>query len=273
MKKKKPGYRLVTAAEKRRLQHELKQTWDTVPLQGLARARELAGVQPGKEHEFRVAAVEELTFDLGKDGVPGTVELPQPEIQIKFALSDGDGDPLRKELRVSVLAGGLPGNGTERRQFQSDEQAHEWLQFILLDFAYQLPFALRTTILNSFEESIYKACERFKLHNFDETKRELSERHQTLLRQRRWKRLQTKSGPKTGSKWSKVTREQIERLPQVVQQLHETSERITRPAVAQLLNIRGNASTRAKSLSRALQRYRPGESWSDIVEAEIKMGR
>ena len=266
-------HRSMSEAEKQRLQHELKQMWDTVPPQELARARELAGVQSGKEHEFQIAAVEERTLEFGKEGVPCTAELPQPEIQIKFGLSDADGDPLRKELRVSVLAGGLPGNGTERRQFQSDEQAHDWLQFILLDLAYQLPFALRTTILNSIEESIYKACDRFELHNFGETKRELSERHQTLLRQRRRKRLQTKTGPKTGSKWSKVTREQIERLPQVIQQLHETSERITRPAVAQLLNIRGNDSTRAKSLDRALKRYRPGESWQQIVEDAIKMGR
>lgn len=205
--KKTQGYKLVTPAERRRLRRELKQMWSTVPPQELARAGELAGVQPGKEHEFLVAAVQELAFNLGKDGAPCTAELPQPDIEIQFWLSDEHRDPLRKELRVSVLAGGLPGNGIERRQFQSDEQAHDWLQFILSDLAYQLPFALRTTILNSIEESIYKACERFKLHNFEETKPELSKRHQKLLSQRKSKRLQTKKGPTTGSKWSKVTHE------------------------------------------------------------------
>jgi hypothetical protein len=187
-------------------------------------------------------------------------------------LSDIDGDTGRKELRVSVLAGGLPGNGIERRQFQSDEQAHDWLQFVLSDLAYQLPFELRTTILNSIEASLYKACERFKVHNFDETKRELSERHQKIFRHRKSKRLQTKKGPERGSTWSRITREQIDRAPQVIRQLHENGDRITRAAVAQLLNIRGNASTRAKALDRAFTRYRSGEDWPDIVEAAIKMG-
>lgn len=270
--KKTPGYKLLSPAERRRLRRELEQMWSTVPPQALDRARELAGVQAGKEHEFRVAAVQGLAFELGKDGEPCTAEIPQPDIEIKFWLSDGDEDPLHKELRVSVLAGGLPGNGRERRQFQSEEQAHDWLQFILLDLAHHLPYALRTTILNSIEESLYKGCERFKLHNFEETKRELSERHQKILRERRRKRLPPRKGPKTGSKWSKVSREQIERVPEIIRQLNEKGERATRPAVAQLLKIRGNALTRAKSLDRALDRWRPGESWSQIVEEAIKVG-
>jgi hypothetical protein len=171
------------------------------------------------------------------------------------------------------LSGGLPGTVIERRQFQSNEEAHDWLQFIVLDLAYQLPFAMRTTLLLSIEESFYKACERFNVHNFEETKPELSERHQKILRQKKSIRLQTKKGPKTGSQWSRVDRKQIERLPKVVRQLHENGEPTTRGAVAQLLKIRGNARTRAKSLDRALKRYRPGESWPEIVEAAIKMGR
>lgn len=222
---------------------------------------------------FKLLPDNTLAFDLGKDRESCAAQLPQPEIEIRFWLSDLDSDHSHKELRVSVLAGGLPGNGTERRHFESDEQAHDWLQFILLDLAYQLPFALRTTILNSIEESIYKACERFNLHNFEETKRELLERHQKILGQRKSKRLQTKKGPKKGSKWSRVDRGQIERLPEIVRQLHEKEERITRAAVGQLLRIRGNARTRAKSLDRALDRWRPGESWSQIVEDAIKMGR
>ena len=179
---------------------------------------------------------------------------------------------MRKELRVSVLAAGLPGKGSERRQFQSDEQAQDWLQFVLLDLAYQLPFALRTAILHCIEETLYKACERFNFHNFEETQREVSERHLKTLRQKKSKRLQTRKGPKTGSKWSKVSREQIERVPEIIRQLHEKGERATRPAVAQLLKIRGNALTRAKSLTRVLDRWRPGERWSEIVEDAIKMG-
>lgn len=161
---KRSRFKLMTDAEKQQLRSELKQMWDTVPPHALASARELAGVQPGQEHEFRVAEVQELAFELGKEGVPCTAEIPQPDIEIKFWLSDEDQDPLRKELRISVLTGGLPGDGTERRQFESDEQAHDWFQFILLDLAYQLPFALRTTILHSIEETLYKACERFNLH-------------------------------------------------------------------------------------------------------------
>jgi hypothetical protein len=268
------GFKLMTAPEKRRLRRELKQGWRTVPPHTLDRARELAGVEAGKEHVFRTAAVQNVTlaFESGKDRAPCTAQLPQPDIEIKFWLSDIDGNTGRKELRVSVLAGGLPGNGTERRQFQSDEQAHDWLQFVLLDLAYQLPFELRTTILNSIEESIYKACERFNLHNFDETKRELSERHQKIVRDRKRTRLQTKKGPTKGRKWSRVTREQIARVPELIRQLHKNGERATRPAVAQLLKLRGNARTRAKSLDRALDRWRPGESWSEIVEDAIKMG-
>ena len=83
----------MSEAEKRQLQHELKQMWDTVPPQELARARELAGVQPGQEHKFRVAAVQDVAVELRKEGVRCTAELPQPEIQIRFGLSDGDVDP------------------------------------------------------------------------------------------------------------------------------------------------------------------------------------
>jgi len=221
---------------------------------------------------FKVYPDGTLAFDLGKDGVPCTADLPKPDIEVKFWLSYVEGDPSRKKLNVSVLAGGLPGTVTEHRQFQSDDEARDWLQFILLDLAYQLPFALRTTLLNSIEESIYKASGRFNLHNFEETKRELSERHQKIMRQKKSRRLQTKKGPTTGSKWSRVDRKQIERLAKVVRQLHESEERITRAAVAQRLNIRGNARTRAKSLDRALDRWRPGESWSEIVKDVIKMG-
>jgi hypothetical protein len=272
---KTPGFKLITGAEKRRLRRELKQMWGTVPPRELARARELAGVQAGKEHEFRTAALQNVTvaFEFGKDGVPCTAELPQPDIEVKFWLSDIDGDTRRKELRVSVLAGGLPGNGTERRQFQSDEQAHDWLQFILLDLAYQLPFALRTTILNSIEESIYKAYERFNLHNFEETKRELSERHQKILRDKRRKRLPPKKGPTKGSKWSKVTRSQIEKVPDVIRQLDAEGEQVIRATVAQRIRIKGDASARAKSLDRALKRYRPDETWRQIVREARKKGR
>lgn len=259
--------KLLTESETERLRRESKQAWDTVPPHRLARARELARVKAGKEHEFGVAAVQE------RDAMPSTAELPQPDIQIKFWLSDIDGEKSLKELRVSLLAGGLLGNAIERRQFQSDEQAHDWLQFILSDLALQLPFALRITILNILEESIYKACERFKLHNFEETKRELSERHEKILRKKKRQRLRPKKGPKTGSKWARVDRGMIERLPEVVRQLHGKGERITRAAVAQLLKMRGNAITRAKALDRALDRWRPGESWSEIVDDAIKMGR
>jgi hypothetical protein len=222
---------------------------------------------------FKLYSDGTLAFDIGKDGVPCTAELPQPEIEIKFWLSDVDGDSSQKEVRVSVLSGGLPVNATERHRFESNEQAHDWLQFILLDLAYQLPFALRPTIHQTIEESIYKANERFNVHNFDETKPELSERHQKILRKKKSRRLQTRKGPKTGSKWSRVDWKQIERLPEVVRQLHKSGEPTTRAAVAQVLKIRGNTRTRAKSLDRALERYRPGESWPEIVEAAIKMGR
>src|SRR5688500_15067922 len=56
---KKPGFRPLTGAETRRLRRELKQGWSTVPPHAIDRARELAGVQPGKEHEFRLAYVPE----------------------------------------------------------------------------------------------------------------------------------------------------------------------------------------------------------------------
>src|SRR5687767_10099645 len=105
-----PGFKLITGAEKRRLRRELKQMWSAVPPHALAKARKLARVQAGKEHEFRVAAVKEqngtLAFDLGKEGAPCTAELPQPEIEIKFWLSDVDGDSSHKELCISVLSGG-----------------------------------------------------------------------------------------------------------------------------------------------------------------------
>src|SRR5688500_11458718 len=51
------GLKSLTGAEKRRLRRELKQMWSTVPPHALAKARKLARVQPGKEHQFRTAFV------------------------------------------------------------------------------------------------------------------------------------------------------------------------------------------------------------------------
>ena len=52
-------FKRLTQSETERLRREVEQMWSTVPPHALARARELAGVQPGKEHEFRVALVRE----------------------------------------------------------------------------------------------------------------------------------------------------------------------------------------------------------------------
>jgi len=49
----------LTQAETGRLCRELKQMWGTVLPRALDSAHRLAGVQPGKEHEFRVALVRE----------------------------------------------------------------------------------------------------------------------------------------------------------------------------------------------------------------------
>jgi hypothetical protein len=269
-------FKWLTEAESEQLPHELKQMWSTVPEDALARARQLAGVEAGKEHQFRVAAVPEQNglfgLQFGKDGVPCAAQLPQPEIEIKFYLSEFNGDPLQKELHISVLAGGLPGTAVEGQLFESDDHAARWLQYILSDLAYQLPYALRTTILLSIEKSMYKARERFKLYNFDETERELSEQHLKILRKKASKTLQIRKGPRKGRKWSRVTRQQIDKLPEAIRQLDSEGEAASRPNVAKRIGIPGSSVARAKSLDRTLERYRPGETWPQIVERARKKG-
>lgn len=269
-------FKWLTEAEGQQLRRELEQMWSTVPQDALARARQLAGVEAGKEHQFRVAAVQEqngvLAFQFGKDGVPCTAELPQTDIEVKFWLSEFEGDPLQKELHVSVLAGGLPGTVIEGQRFESDDHAARWLQFILADLAYQLPRALRTTILLSIEKSMYRARKRFNLYNFDETERELSEQHLKILRKKAGETLQIRKGPGRGRKWSKVTRQQIEKLPEAIRQLDGEGEAASRSNAAKRIGIPGSSVARAKSLDRALERYRPGETWLQIVEGARKKG-
>jgi hypothetical protein len=96
-----PRLKSLTGAEKKRLRRELEQMWSTVPEHALPKARQLAGVQTGKECEFRTAVVQEqngaFAFETGKEGAPCTAELPQPDIEIKFWLS-GDTTPYRSKV-------------------------------------------------------------------------------------------------------------------------------------------------------------------------------
>jgi hypothetical protein len=214
-----------------------------------------------------------LAFDLVRDSDRCVAQLPEPEIEIKFWLSDSDGNSLQKELRVTVLAGGLPGNVTERNHFTSEEAAAHWLQLILLDVSYQLPIALRTAVLLSIEESIHKASERFKVNNFDETKTDLSNRHLKKLRQTKSKALKIRKGPQEGRKWSRVTKAQLERLSDAIRQLDNEGEPASRANTAHRIGIRGSSVASAKSLDRALKRDRPNTSWRQIVEEARKKGR
>lgn len=256
--KKTPGYKLVTPAERRRLRRELKQMWGTVPPQALARARELAGVQPGKEHEFRIALVKEQEGTHFIDYRVG--------ISLRVGLVDDvvNGEKA-KLLKVQLQCGERAwqvNDGIYAKRFQNNEQLNNWLAAIQKHVLLHLSDSLRDTCIYVWDEAVAKASDDHGVRRIDLTA--LAKVHIEELKHDKSKALSIKPGAKKGSKQSKVylSRRQVEiDLPKFIR---ENGEDTTRKEAAELFGL-----TNAKALDRALAPY--GKGWRKLkVEAMMK---
>lgn len=260
--KKIPGYKLVTPAERRRLRSELEQMWSTVPPQALAKARELAGVQPGKEHEFGVALVKEQegTYLMGHD-VPINFRV--------WLIDNAVNDENAKLLRVQLLCGDRAwqiDDGVYAKRFQSNEQLTEWLSSIEKHVGLHLLERLRDTCIYVWDEAVAKASDDHGVRTIDLTA--LANAHIREIRKDKSKALSIQRGAKRGSKHSKVhlSKKQVKfDLPDFIR---ENGEETTRKQAAQRFGLNNE-----KALDRALAQH--GKRWrklKDEATMKIKKG-
>lgn len=252
------GFKRLTQAETRRLHRELKQSWRTVPPHALARARELAGVQAGKEHEFRVALVKEQEGEQFID-----YQLP---VNLLVWLVDGmvkgqKGKLLKVQLNCGERAWQI-NDGVYAKRFQSSEQLNKWLAAIDKYVVLHLQERLRDTCIYIWTEAVAKASDDHGVRRIDLTA--LANAQIKELRQDKSKALAIKRGAKKGSKQSKVrlSKRQIEiDLPNFIR---ENGEDTTRLAAVKRFGL-----TNERALDRALAPY---GGWRKLkVEAMMKI--
>ena len=232
--------------------------WGTVPPQALAKARELAGVEPGKEHEFRVALVKEqegthfidysLPVNLRVWLVDGVVKGQKAKL-LKLQLNCGD---RAWQIKDSVYA----------KRFQSSEQLNKWLAAIERHVAVHLLQRLRDTCIYTWDEALAKASDDHGVRPIDLTA--LANAQIKELRQDKSKALAIKRGAKKGSKQSKVhlSKRQVEiDLPDFIR---KNGEDTTRKEAVERFGL-----TNERALDRALAPY---GGWRKLkVEAMMKI--
>lgn len=259
--KKTPGYELLKPAERRRLRRELEQMWRSVPPQKLDRARELAGVQPGKEREFRIALVKEEKDTYFIDcGVP---------INLRVWLADGvvKGEKA-KLLNVQLQCGERAWqikDGVYAKRFQSNEQFNKWLAAIENHVVLHLLERLRDTCIYVWDEAIAKASDDHGVRKIDLTA--LADAYAKELRRDKSKALSIPRGRRKGSKQSKVhlSKSQVEvDLPRFIR---ENGEDTTRKQAARRFGL-----TNEKALDRALAPYGGWRKVKDEAIMKIKKG-
>ena len=252
--KKEPEYKLVSSAEKRRLRRELKQMWSTVPPHALARARELAGVQPGKEHEFRTALVkeEEGTYFMGYD-VP---------INFRVWLVDDVVKGQRAKLfKVQLNCGERArqiNDGIYAKRFKSSDQLQKFLASVEKHVLLHLLESLRDTCIHVWNEAVAKASHDHGVRKLDLTA--LADAYAKELRRDKSKALSIPLGRPKGSKQSKVrlSKRQVEKF------IQENGEDTTRKEAVKRFGL-----TNQRALDRALAPY---GGWRKVkVEAIMKI--
>jgi hypothetical protein len=255
-------HRSMSEAEKRQLQHELKQMWDIVPPQELARARELAGVQTGKEHEFRIAAAkgqERNDFLDDSFAVRLRAEL----------LDDVLNEQAAKQLNVQLQCGERQWqirDGIYAHRFRSTQQLNNWLASIHEYYVLHLIERIRDTCLSVWDEALAKASNDHGVRKIDLTA--LREAQIKELRADKSKALSIKRGAKTGSKQSKhsLSKRQVDiDLPQYIR---ENGDETTRKEAAKRFGF-----SNEKAFDRALaQRGKRWRKLKDEAMMKIKKG-
>jgi hypothetical protein len=218
--------------------------WSTVPPHALARARELAGVQSGKEHEFRIALVKE------EDGTCFTShDVP---VNLRVWLADGMvKEEKAKLLKLQLQCGDRAwqmDDGVYAKRFQSNEQLTEWLSSIEKHVRLHLSERLWDACFFTWDEAIAKASSEHGVRKVDLTA--LAKTHLKDMRKDKSKALQIKRGAKKGSKQSKVylSKRQVEfDLPNFIR---ENGEDTTRKQAATRLRLNNE-----RALDRALAPY------------------
>jgi len=250
--KKIPGYKLVTPAERRQLRSELEQMWSTVPPQELAKARELAGVQPGKEHEFRIALVKE---EEGTQFIDSRVPI-NLRVWLTHGIVNGeDAKLLKVQLQCGERAWQID-DGVYAKRFQSSEHLNDWLTSIEKHVFVHLLERLRDTCIYVWDEAVAKASGDHGVRKIDLTA--LAKSHIEELKSEKRNALSITPGAKKGSKHSKVKisaqRLRVD-LPKVIRELGDP----TRDQAAKRLGLKNG-----KALYRFLRGYGDKRRWTRI---------
>lgn len=242
--KKTPGYKLLNPAERRRLSRELKQMWRTVPPEFLARARELAGVQPGKEHEFRTALVkeEEGAYFMGH-------EVP---INVRVRLVDGVVKGQSAKLLKVLLNCGERAwqieDGVYAKRFQSSDHLQKFLASVENHVQLHLLERLRDTCIHVWNEAVAKASNEHGVRKIDLTA--LADAYAKELRRDKSKALSIPRGRRKGSKQSKVRLSKRHVEVDLLQFIRDNGSDTTRKQAAAWLRLNNE-----KALDRALAPY------------------
>lgn len=252
------GFKRLTQVETERLHREVEQMWSNVPPHALARARELAGVEAGKEHEFRVALVreqEDMCFFKGGSGV-----------NLRAGLADGlvKGETaklLNLQLQWGERAWQI-NNGIYANRFQSSEHLRKFLASIEKYVQLHLLESLRDTCIHVWNDALAKASHDHGVREIDLTA--LADAQAKELRRDKSKALSIPRGRRKGSKQSKarLTKRQVDvDLPVFIR---ENGEDTTRKEAAKRFGF-----TNEKAFDRALAQH--GKRWRKLkVEAMME---
>jgi hypothetical protein len=253
------GLKSLTGAEKKRLRRELEQMWDIVPPQELARARELAGVQTGKEHEFRTAVVKAQEGTIFSDY--------RTEINLRVWLVDGEvKGEAAKLLTVQLQCGERAwqiDDGIYAKRFQSSEHLQKFLASIEEYVQLHLLESLRDTCIYVWDEAIAKASHDHEVRKIDLTA--LADAHARELRRDKSKALSIPLGRKKGSKQSKVRLSKRHVEVDLLKFIQDNGGDITRKQAAEWLRLNNE-----KALDRALAPYGGWRKVKDEAMMKIK---
>jgi hypothetical protein len=231
------GFKRLTQAETRRLRRETKQMWDSVPPHRLASARELAGVEEGKEHEFRAAFVRESGIGVKSEARPEANVIvpdstPRSELTMEIELGDCVVDGVQhKRLWVRVSCDGAIGQHKHDEPvtaFRDNEHSIRWVHDTIQYLNRYLPERLRTMALLTVREAIAKSSEAHGIAEIDW--KTLAKSHADIVAKKVKRTHVVRSGP---DGLFKTTQQYLNFLAEAARTCKARGERLTQEWAAE----------------------------------------